>query len=51
MKKILLAITSIAFIAVVVFTSTDNKEQPNQIVKEDTQHLLVRMSDPGGGMG
>ena len=50
MKKILMVITSIAFIAV-VFTSADNKEQPNQIVKEDTQHLLVRMSDPGGGMG
>ncbi|EOP78879.1 hypothetical protein IGM_06486 [Bacillus cereus HuB4-4] len=51
MKKIILAITTIALVAGIAFTATGSKEQPNNIVKKDSEQLYARMGDPGGGMG
>ena len=53
MKKIILAITTIALVAGIAFTATatGSKEQSNNIVKKDSEQLYARMGDPGGGMG
>ncbi|WP_172805481.1 hypothetical protein [Bacillus mycoides] len=51
MKKIILAITTIALVAGIAFTATGSKEQSNNKVKKDSELLYARMGDPGGGMG
>ncbi|WP_267418155.1 hypothetical protein [Bacillus sp. GC_Bacil_1] len=51
MKKILFAITTIALVVGIVFATTSDKEQSNNIVKKDSEQLYARMGDPGGGMG
>ncbi|MGE7869290.1 hypothetical protein ACQKNO_24500 [Bacillus paramycoides] len=50
MKKILFIITSTALVAGLLF-SFAGKEQPNSIVKHDSERLVAKMVGPGGGMG
>ncbi|HDR7294922.1 hypothetical protein R6231_14540 [Bacillus cytotoxicus] len=51
MKKLLFVLTSIVLAAGIIYTAAGSKEQPNNIVKKDSEQLLVRMGDPGGGIG
>lgn len=51
MKKILFVLTSIVLVAGIIYTAVGSKGQPNNIVKKDSEQLLARMGDPGGGMG
>ncbi|AJI31725.1 MULTISPECIES: hypothetical protein [Bacillus] len=51
MKKLLFVLTSIVLAAGIIYTAADSKEQPNDIVKKDSEQLLARMGDPGGGIG
>ncbi|SEG88384.1 hypothetical protein SAMN04487919_16114 [Bacillus sp. ok061] len=51
MKKILVVLTSIVLAAGIVYTSAGSKEQPNNLVKKDSEQLFARMSDSGSGMG
>ncbi|ACK92923.1 MULTISPECIES: hypothetical protein [Bacillus] len=51
MKKILFILTSIVLAAGIVYTAAGSKEQPNKLVKKDSEQLLARMADPGSGMG
>ncbi|HFJ9466369.1 hypothetical protein NST86_32520 [Bacillus sp. FSL L8-0199] len=51
MKKLLFVVTSIVLAAGIVYTVVDSKEQPNNLVKKDSEQLLARMGDPGSGMG
>lgn len=51
MKKILFVLTSIVLVAGIIYTAAGSKEQPYNIVKKDSEQLLARMGDPGGGMG
>ncbi|WP_169513119.1 hypothetical protein [Bacillus fungorum] len=51
MKKILFVLTSIVLAAGIIYTATSSKEQPNNLVKKDSEQLLARMGDPGGGIG
>lgn len=51
MKKILFVLTSIVLAAGIVYTAAGSKEQPNNLVKKDSEQLLARMGDPGSGMG
>ncbi|WP_189638210.1 hypothetical protein [Bacillus sp. dmp10] len=51
MKKIIFVLTTIVLAAGIIYTSTGSKEQPNKLVKKDSEQLLARMADPGSGMG
>ncbi|KLA35919.1 hypothetical protein [Bacillus cereus] len=51
MKKLLFVVTSIVLTAGIVYTAVGSKEQPNNLVKKDSEQLLARMGDPGSGMG
>lgn len=51
MKKLLFVVTSIVLTAGIIYTAAGSKEQPNNLVEKDLEHLLARMGDPGGGMG
>ncbi|MBJ6721600.1 hypothetical protein I2750_15310 [Bacillus sp. PR5] len=51
MKKILFVLTSLVLAAGIIYTAAGNKEQPNNLVKKDSEELLARMGDPGGGIG
>ncbi|MEB8636418.1 MULTISPECIES: hypothetical protein [Bacillus cereus group] len=51
MKKLLFVVTSIVMVAGIIYTAAGSKEQPNNLVKKDSEQLLARMGDPGGGMG
>ncbi len=51
MKKILFVLTSIVFVAGIIYTAAGSKEQPNNFSKKDSEQLLARMGDPGGGIG
>lgn len=51
MKKILFILTSIALAVGIIYTVAGSKEQPNNLVEKDSEQLLVRMGDPGGGIG
>lgn len=51
MKKLLFVLTSIVLAVGIIYTAADSKEQPNDIVKKDSEQLLARMGDPGGGIG
>ncbi|WP_176524424.1 MULTISPECIES: hypothetical protein [unclassified Bacillus (in: firmicutes)] len=51
MKKILFVLTSIVLAAGIIYTAAGSKEQPNNLVKRDSEQLLARSGDPGGGMG
>ncbi|HDR3439731.1 TPA: hypothetical protein ACR3Z0_004410 [Bacillus thuringiensis] len=51
MKKLLFVVTSIFLTAGIVYTAVGSKEQPNNLVKKDSEQLLARMGDPGSGMG
>ncbi|WP_180227164.1 hypothetical protein [Bacillus cereus] len=51
MKKLLFVLTSIVLAAGIIYTAAGSKEQPNNIVKKDSQQLVARMGDPGGGIG
>ncbi|MED1305139.1 hypothetical protein P4U65_32570 [Bacillus pacificus] len=51
MKKILFVLSSIVLTAGIVYAAAGNKEQPNNLVKKDSEQLLARMGDPGSGMG
>ncbi|WP_179877155.1 hypothetical protein [Bacillus cereus] len=51
MKKILFVLTSIVLAAGIAYIAADSKEQPNKLVKKDSEQLLARMADPGSGMG
>ncbi|WP_176520538.1 MULTISPECIES: hypothetical protein [Bacillus cereus group] len=50
MKKLLFVVTSIVLAAGIIYTA-GSKEQPNKLVEKDSENLLARMGDPGGGMG
>ncbi|MDX5747209.1 hypothetical protein P9027_22730 [Bacillus thuringiensis] len=51
MKKIILILTSIVLAAGIIYTVASGKEESSNLVKKDSEQLLVRMGDPGGGMG
>ncbi|MFA2862077.1 hypothetical protein [Bacillus paranthracis] len=51
MKKIILILTSIVLAAGIIYTVASGKEESNNLVNKDSEQLLVRMGDPGGGMG
>ncbi|WP_176521912.1 hypothetical protein [Bacillus cereus] len=51
MKKKLLILTSTILAAGIIYTVAGNKEQPNNLIEKGSEQLLVRMTDPGGGMG
>lgn len=51
MKKLLFVVTSIVMVAGIIYTAAGSKEQPNNLVKKDSEQLMARMGDPGGGMG
>ncbi|MDA2616271.1 hypothetical protein P5815_28965 [Bacillus cereus] len=51
MKKLLFVLTSIVLAAGIIYTAAGSKEQPNNIVKKDSEQLIARMGDPGGGIG
>ncbi|EMJ6445203.1 TPA: hypothetical protein QCS32_003784 [Bacillus thuringiensis] len=51
MKKILFVLSSIVLAAGIVYAAAGSKEQPNNLVKKDSEQLLARMGDPGSGMG
>ncbi|HHT7156790.1 hypothetical protein ACTFRP_31135 [Bacillus cereus group sp. MYBK234-1] len=51
MKKILVILTSIVLVAGIIYTVTNSKEKSSNLVNKDSNQLLVRMGDPGGGMG
>ncbi|WP_179862476.1 hypothetical protein [Bacillus wiedmannii] len=51
MKKLLFVVTSIVMVAGIIYTAAGSKEQPNNLVKKDSEQLLARMGDPGSGMG
>ncbi|WP_166695656.1 hypothetical protein [Bacillus cereus] len=51
MKKLLFVLTSIVLVAGIIYTAAGSKEQPNNIVKKDSEQLIARMGDPGGGIG
>ncbi|MEB9380198.1 hypothetical protein P4J09_19435 [Bacillus cereus] len=51
MKKILFVLSSIVLAAGIVYVAAGSEEQPNNLVKKDSEQLLARMGDPGSGMG
>ncbi|HDR4368582.1 TPA: hypothetical protein QCP64_005078 [Bacillus cereus] len=51
MKKLIFVLTSIVLAAGIIYTAAGSKEQPNNIVKKDSEELIARMGDPGGGIG
>lgn len=51
MKKLLFVLTSIVLAAGIIYTAAGSKEQPNNIAKKDSEQLVARMGDPGGGIG
>ncbi|MCU5019658.1 hypothetical protein ABR780_26515 [Bacillus cereus] len=51
MKKLIFVLTSIVLAAGIIYTAAGSKEQPNNIVKKDSEQLVARMGDPGGGIG